>query len=252
MTLANVLNVYFGSMVVIVLIITECIIRYSNNRSSRKYFLTILIITLFFLIMDMIFSILDISFFTISVKLVWPAAAALLLFIYLFKITNGIKIDSLTGLNNRYNFFEYTSGLSRKKNMESWYFIVFDIDNFKSINNIYGYIEGDNALRSLAKILIKCTDKTDFTARYGGDEFIIVTKADTNVDDLITGIKIELEKHNVNGKKPYNIEINHGYAKYTSDGNNRIDEVLKYIDSLMKRQTEANRRANDKLTGSVI
>ena len=250
MNLTNVLNIYFGSAIVIILTIAECVVNYSKNRSYRKFFLIILIITLIFLIIDIFFSLLDISIFKASLKFIWSAAASLLLFLYLFMVTDEKKIDNLTGLNNRYSFFEYTSELSRKKNAESWNFIILDIDNFKSINNVYGYIEGDHALRCFANIITKYTGKPDFTARYGGDEFIIVTKEDSG--GLINKIKEELIKYNENSKKLYNIEINHGYAKYTPDGSSSIDEVINYIDNSIKKQIEANRRANDITSGYII
>lgn len=84
--------------------------------------------------------------------------------------------DALTGLFNRRKFFEE---LEREMERANRYgsklsLIMLDIDHFKSVNDQYGHQAGDAVLRSLSKVLIANTRKTDVVARYGGEEFIIL------------------------------------------------------------------------------
>jgi len=180
-----------------------------------------------------------------SPKLIWPVMSALLLFTYLFIILKENKVDTLTGLGNRYSFFEFINGLSRSRTGELWSIAMLDINNFKSINDIYGHLEGDNALRNMAQVIKKCARKSDFVARYGGDEFILMSKADTVINDLIANIEAELDKHNEKSKRMYNIEISYGLDTFTIDGSMQIDDFLSHIDKLMQTHNEEKRRLGD-------
>jgi diguanylate cyclase (GGDEF)-like protein len=51
---------------------------------------------------------------------------------------------------------------------------MIDLDDFKRINDTYGHPTGDQALRTLGECFIKNVRDTDFIARYGGDEFIMI------------------------------------------------------------------------------
>ncbi|NVK37424.1 MAG: GGDEF domain-containing protein [Gammaproteobacteria bacterium] len=52
--------------------------------------------------------------------------------------------------------------------------IYFDIDEFKSINDRFGHIKGDEVLKNIGQILIKNTRDTDIPCRHGGDEFCLI------------------------------------------------------------------------------
>jgi diguanylate cyclase (GGDEF)-like protein len=176
--------------------------------------------------------------------------AALLLYIYLFIILKETKIDTLTGLDNRHSFFEYINRLSRNKTGDAWNIVILDIKNFKSINEIYGHLEGDNALRSLAEIIKTFVKKTDFAARYGGDEFAIVTKAEAGIEEMMNGINEELGRLNEKSKKLYNIEVSYESGVFTADGNMSIEKILNNIDKLMRKRHEESRRAGDLKAGA--
>jgi len=186
-----------------------------------------------------------VNIMTGSVKFLWSVMAVLLLFDYLFIVFKESKIDSLTGLNNRYNFFEYFSRFSRGKTGESWNIVMIDVLNFKTINNVYGYLEGDEVLRKLAKVINKFTFKSDFAARYSGDEFIIIVKAENRVAEMMSGIIKELDVFNKTGGKPYSIEIIYGTDIFTADGKTEIDSFLSNLDMVILNQNEDSRRAGD-------
>ena len=244
---SNALNLFFGSALIIILILDECLIKYKNDKKIKKIFCIVLITVLLALTADFLtsFYFTDIFNTPIHAKLIWPFISALLLFIYLFLIIKENKIDSLTGLDNRYSFFELTGRISRSRSGESWIFAMVDINNFRSINEIYGNLEGDTALRSFAQIVKKCSRKTDFAARYGGDEFVLVNKTENGLVELIEKVTQELNNYNDNNNKSYNIEISYGIDTYVSDGSKSIDDFLNHIDKFMHKHSDASRRAGD-------
>jgi diguanylate cyclase len=84
--------------------------------------------------------------------------------------------DGLTGLHNRSSFDDKLKDaftlLSEKEN--SFIVALFDVDNFKSINDTFGHIAGDRVLKEVARTLRETFRKNDFIARYGGDEFVVI------------------------------------------------------------------------------
>ena len=76
---------------------------------------------------------------------------------------------------NRKGLFEAIIPLSHlaKRNGYKVGLIMVDIDNFKSINDTYGHLKGDEVLRSIASILKSHLRISDKIGRYGGDEFLL-------------------------------------------------------------------------------
>jgi len=107
--------------------------------------------------------------------------------------------DSLTGLYNRHKLdWELLSEINRADRFEySFGVILLDIDYFKSVNDTYGHLVGDDVLIDLAKILKENTRQTDIVGRWGGEEFlIIVPKADEEgIKKLAETLRAAIENH---------------------------------------------------------
>lgn len=86
------------------------------------------------------------------------------------QLKKATETDHLTGLFNRKAFFEK---VSKKRNLKELYFVMVDADHFKRINDNYGHLAGDEALKLIAKTISESLSKYDLCARYGGEEFII-------------------------------------------------------------------------------
>lgn len=84
--------------------------------------------------------------------------------------------DALTGMANRYLLNEYCEQLfeeNRRKKIE-FGIIVVDIDFFKYYNDFYGHLEGDRCIKGIAEV-VQRVSKDQFCARFGGDEFFVIT-----------------------------------------------------------------------------
>lgn len=98
------------------------------------------------------------------------------------------RTDPLTGLLNRRGLAEATSGwLAKVAWGERRLVVMFaDLDHFKAVNDRHGHAEGDRVLVKVADLLLESTRDTDFVARYGGDEFVLLlTDTDLASAELI-------------------------------------------------------------------
>lgn len=178
--------------------------------------------------------------------LIWPCFAASLLYIYFFIVQSDSKLDSLTGLGNRFSFNEFIDRLSRAGSKESYSIVMIDMDHFKAINDTLGHLEGDNALRDMALIIKSCVRGTDFAARYGGDEFILAVKSEYNVEKLMERIRQAIDNQNEKGKRPYRLEMSYGWDIFTtglSSGSASIENFLDHVDKLMYQNKMAKKNA---------
>jgi diguanylate cyclase len=85
-------------------------------------------------------------------------------------------VDPLTGLPNR-AAWEERLGHERtlwQQSKSSLLLCILDLDHFKRINDSYGHLAGDRVLKIVAKVLSKHLRPTDFIARFGGEEFVIL------------------------------------------------------------------------------
>ncbi|MBE6740948.1 MAG: diguanylate cyclase [Ruminococcaceae bacterium] len=78
--------------------------------------------------------------------------------------------DELTGVYNRTGYESLLSSID----FSSTYMLLFDVDNFKEINDTYGHETGDKVLQKLARTLKNYFREDDFICRIGGDEFIVL------------------------------------------------------------------------------
>ncbi len=85
-------------------------------------------------------------------------------------------IDQMTQVKNRNGMQQLMPGLLNLVNRDGLAssFLMLDIDYFKSVNDCYGHLAGDEALRLFAEILTRHRRKEDLVARVGGEEFIMM------------------------------------------------------------------------------
>lgn len=145
--------------------------------------------------------------------------------------------DQLTGLYNRVHFEEYLQhviALSKRKE-ESAALLFIDLDRFKIINDTLGHDIGDEVLVEVAKRLKNTLRESDFIARWGGDEFVVILEninqsADSakTASHLINILKdpIEIGAHSLTTTASI------GIALYPENGED-INTLIKHADSAM-------------------
>lgn len=102
------------------------------------------------------------------------------------KLERMTRLDGLTGLANRRYFNEYLDEEWQRllDSGERMAIIMIDVDNFKSYNDLYGHLTGDQVLVSVgAAIQNLCTRTGDFAGRFGGEEFVMVL-SDRQPDEI--------------------------------------------------------------------
>jgi diguanylate cyclase (GGDEF)-like protein len=98
------------------------------------------------------------------------------------------QTDALTGLYNRRAFYE---AVNRERERCARYghplsIILLDLDHFKSFNDKYGHLVGDQALCHFADVLSATLRSSDVAARYGGEEFVVLAPE----TDLAAGLQL--------------------------------------------------------------
>lgn len=104
-------------------------------------------------------------------------------------------VDDLTQLyNSRHFYFQLKMELDRSNRYEQpLTLLMLDIDNFKTLNDTYGHVEGDQVLLRLGQVVRRCLRETDFAYRYGGEEFSILLPMTTSADGAVTAERIRVE-----------------------------------------------------------
>lgn len=143
--------------------------------------------------------------------MIWPAMILILLTQYFLLQKDFIRYqaerelefisntDYLTGLNNRRYFISLLEReiLRTKDYGHIGSLLMIDIDHFKSVNDIYGHLVGDLAIRACGEEILKSTRKTDIISRFGGEEFIVFLPETDIEQTLIIAerIRINIEKN---------------------------------------------------------
>ncbi len=129
-----------------------------------------------------------------------------------------ISTDQLTRVNNRQNLDRFVNYKLMDHEGQIW-FMMLDVDRFKPINDTFGHLEGDMALKKISRVLkaaCQSIPSRPFIARYGGDEFaILVEGTEQDCQMVQRQISEQLEAENT-PDRPYRLEVSIGVAKYLS------------------------------------
>ncbi|MGZ8547046.1 MAG: diguanylate cyclase [Sulfuricurvum sp.] len=128
-------------------------------------------------------------------------------------------IDSLTGIYNRHKFEElFTLEAERFRRFSSpLSMIMIDIDHFKSVNDTYGHNAGDAVLKYLAEVVQKNIRKIDIFARWGGEEFLVLSPG-TNMEEMqLLAEKLRLAVDNAVFPEIHHITVSIGVSGFKKE-----------------------------------
>ena len=152
--------------------------------------------------------------------------------------------DSLTGLPNRE---AYQQRLKQEVERINRYggklsLMVCDVDLFKRINDSYGHLAGDKVLKIIARSLQRTLRDTDFIARFGGEEFVILMPETSARDakNVAEKLRQKIESSPFNFKKePVQITVSFGLSEFAQ--NESADDVFSRADKALYRAKEQGR-----------
>lgn len=154
--------------------------------------------------------------------------------------------DPLVPVYNRRAFVRETTrvvALVRRHEIEAS-LIYFDLNGFKTVNDLYGHAAGDQVLRAIGETLIRQTRETDIVGRIGGDEFAVVLThvgpeaARQKAEALAAALRTERMHHD-----GVELSVATSFGVADIDGTEAAERVLALADEAMFADKALNRRA---------
>ena len=178
------LAVYFAGTLYFLAMTLRVAARYQNKSRTSIYLIAALLL---------LGTMVQVAFPQVHVTWLYVSLLSILYFTYY----NGMwqQLDELTGLLNQKSYLNQTASLSQDGTL-----VVFDIDDFKHINDNYGHLLGDKCLEEVAACIKKAYSKDGFCYRIGGDEFCVLLNANTDQEScyrrLIEELNLRREEKN--------------------------------------------------------
>ena len=152
---------------------------------------------------------------------------------------NASITDSLTGLYNRRFFTEFIETEYNRANRSKEHFsmVLLDLNNFKSVNDSFGHLEGDKVLKDIAEIVINSIRNYDVAVRYGGDEFVIILP-NTIKEEAVAHVR-RLEKAFMEyAARYFSIEFSVAFG-FEDSRNKSLEDIYRIADELLyKKKSE--------------
>ncbi len=162
---------------------------------------------------------------------------------YLLLLEKQAMTDALTGIFNRMKFDEILSTeIQRsKRNKVPLALIICDIDHFKQVNDQYGHPAGDKILKTLVKLISANIRSIDFFARWGGEEFVILSPGTDSrgAANLAEKIRRKVELHNF--RNPGHITLSFGVTCFKS-GDNATKLITRADEAMYKAKAKGRNR----------
>ena len=163
-------------------------------------------------------------------------------FLLLKTLEENVYRDSLTLLNNRDSFNVKLDEMINEchRYNRNFALLFIDLDNFKQINDEYGHLVGDQILKSVGSRLNVFNRGSDFVARYGGDEFVLIAPNVVETEQLLQLAKIKFDvicgayavETNQQAVKNIIVEASVGAAIFDLHGKTS-EEIIKAADTAM-------------------
>jgi diguanylate cyclase (GGDEF)-like protein len=167
------------------------------------------------------------------------------------RLETSITTDYLTNLPNaRSLFLSLDNEVARaQRSRGSLAVVVCDLDGFKIVNDRFGHLAGNKVLRTIAAGLREVCGPSDYLARMGGDEFVMLMPGDDveELDRKIEAMRSAVRRAGEAAQEPILLGMSVGVTTYPEDGTD-AEELLAEADRRMYK----NKRLRRKERGTVI
>ena len=128
---------------------------------------------------------------------------------------------------------------------KSFSVISFDLNEFKDINDTLGHQTGDEALKMVAIMLRKAVGSKGFIARFGGDEFYIITEYDQREhnESLMQSIEEEFQIFN-DQNEDFKLTFSYGILVYQPSKVLSLEDIHRKVDENMYQMKNKNKKNN--------
>lgn len=180
------------------------------------------------------------------IPLLCYGTVAAVYYIYITSLDNLISIDPLTQTNNRNQLYKYLVQKMRTEEAGmSLFLLIVDVDRLRSINDMFGHMEGDRALiRVAGAIKEACSGSRNrmFVSRYGGDEFVIVAEMAYRAEAswLADQIRNNIKRASELDGASYDITVSIGMAQYDYSTPISLPAFIARADSDLYKQKRLN------------
>lgn len=152
--------------------------------------------------------------------------------------------DSLTGLYNHTTTTEMmTAALSHAmRQQETLAVVMMDLDKFKTVNDTYGHMAGDQVIVAIARLLKHRLRTTDVIGRYGGEEFALLLKnvSPEKAEELVNELRDDFSKIIFNsGNEQFKVTFSAGISLYP--GYNSAEDLRLAADAALYKAKEQGR-----------
>ncbi len=144
-------------------------------------------------------------------------------------------IDSLTTLLNRRGFEEFAETLSTKSRERRHSLILFDLDDFKAINDLHGHHSGDMVLKQIGSLLRNYVRTSDAVARLGGEEFAILLSntPQSKVYEIAEALRDKIANIQFEGDHLRNLTVTASMGVVELQPGEAFDRAIQRADKLM-------------------
>lgn len=219
---------------------------FQKKFHSKSVLLRLLFVYSFFLILAQLLQ--------VSMGPVLPfrslAATVIFMFITLRGMCETVTVDALSNINNRFSFDRFLD--DKISGDDAFWLLMLDIDDFKRINDTYGHIYGDIAIRYTASAIVRAVPHNYFVARYGGDEFAVVAPSENEptIESLEGKIRSELQQILSENNCPFLLDITAGYTKRKESINN-IPDLVEAADRMLYEKKRSKKQVHQHNSGKL-
>lgn len=205
-----------------------CSLTYRNKSKINK---EIIVVLLSYIFLPVVAAGLQVIIY--GAFILWPTMAVTVVLTYIFLETVTTSTDYLTGLVNRLRIDDYLEFYLDNKKVFT--VIIIDLNDFKEINDNYGHINGDLALKLFSRNLKKVFNKANIIGRYGGDEFIILTEVHSKdeISELFNNLRMKLSIICKEKELPFTISFSYGNHENCPQKNYNYETIVNITDKKM-------------------